>query len=346
MFPGFRSRARTAPLFALLASFLGSLPVRAEAPKVVATIKPIHSLVAAVMDGVGAPALLLQGASSPHAYSLRPSDARALEGADVIFWVGRGMEGFLDKPLAALAGRARVVTLSRIEGMRLIEGRTGGAWEAHTDDDDDDEDEDGHDESAQRDDHDDGAESDEDADHQDANHGDAAIDMHLWLDTENARRIVAAAVTALGERDAANAERYAANGRATDARIQALTREIAARLAPVRDVPYVVFHDAYHYFEARFKTNAIGSISVHSGRSPGAKRLHEVRKKIMDVGARCVFSEPQFKPALAETLIEGTDARLGVLDPLGAKLAAGGDAYFVLMRTLADALRTCLAPKR
>lgn len=306
---------------AILAWSAASPAARAETPKVVASIKPIHSLIATVMQGVGSPTLLLKGGQSPHTYSLKPSDARALEAAGVIFWVGPGIDGFLAKPLEALGGRAHVVTLSEVEGMLLLKGRVGGAWEGHDDSKG----------SPHADEHDD--------------HADTNIDMHLWLDPENARRIVSAAVAALSQRDPANAERYAANGRATDARIQALTREITASLAPIRQVPYVVFHDAYHYFERRFGTNAVGSISVHSGRSPGAKRLHEVRKKIIDVDARCVFSEPQFQPALAKTVIEGTAARSGVLDPVGAELKAGEEAYFVLMRNLAEALRGCLAPR-
>ena len=169
--------------------------------------------------------------------------------------------------------------------------------------------------------------------------------MHLWLDPGNAKTIVEAAVRALSEADPANAERYEANGAAAIASLDALDRELKAALAPVQDAPFVVFHDAYQYYEAHYGLTAVGSITVSEARAPGAKRLREVREKIVDSGARCVFSEPQFEPALVATVIEGTPARTGVLDPIGADLAEGPEAYGAVMRGLATALNKCLAPQ-
>jgi len=294
-----------------------------SAPKVVTSIKPVHSLVLGVMQGVGEPTLLIKSGGSPHSYSLRPSEARALQEADLVFWVGERIETFLEKPLDTLAEGARVITLSDAEGVALLEYREDEGWEAH--------------------DHSDHAETEHGDDgHAEAEHGDH--NMHVWLDPHNAEAIVRAAVAALQKADAANGARYAENGKAVIARIAAMDADIQARLAPVKDVPYLVFHDAYQYFEAHYGTRAVGSITLSPERAPGAKRIAALRDRIVDSGAACVFSEPQFEPALVATLVEGTVAKTSVLDPLGVDLPAGPEAYFLLMESLADSLVTCLKP--
>ncbi len=364
-------------------------PAWSEPPEVVVTIKPLHSLVASVMGDVGAPSLLLKGAASPHSYSLRPSDAKALNRAKLIFWVGEGMETFLVEPLKALSGEARLVEIAELPQIELLDAREGGAWEAHAHGDHDEHDHKdhaeaehhaekhehgdghGHDETAHADEakeHEDHAEAEhhaeshehgdghEHAEHADeakqnedhaghAGHGEHDKNLHLWLDPHNAEVIVKAAVKALGEADPANAARYQANGAATLAELEMLDGDLRKDLLAVKDTPFVVFHDAYHYFEAHYGLTAVGSISVDEGRTPGAKRLREVREKIVQSGARCVFSEPQFEPALVATVIEGTPARTGVLDPLGAELAEGPAAYGEIMRGLAASLNKCLAPQ-
>lgn len=304
---------------------------RADAA-VVTSIKPVHSLAAAVMAGVGEPFLIVEAAGSPHSYTMRPSEARALQDADVVFWVGADLESFLAKPIAGLGGDARVVALAEAEGVRLLDTRSGGSWDGHAHDDEhEDDDAHGH------------AEHDAHDDEHEAHPSHDGKDMHLWLAPDNAQAMVRAMAAALADADPANAERYRANAEATVARIAALDSELAERLEPVRQTPYVVFHDAYQYFERHYGLNAVGSITVAPGRNPGARRLYEIRERIVDLGARCVFAEPQFEPALVETVTEGTTARAGVLDPLGAAIPAGGDAYFILMRELAESLEGCLA---
>jgi zinc transport system substrate-binding protein len=303
---------------ALIALAWAAAPA-AAAPKVVASIMPVHALVAGVMEGVGAPVLLIRRGGSPHGYSLRPSEARALSEADLVFWIGGQLETFLARPLAALAGRARVIALSEAAGVRLLPVRRGGAWDTHGEDA-------GHlgDELAEQ--------------------KDSAADPHLWLDPRNAVGIVRAAVAALTRADLENAGRYRRNGQTLIAGIEALDGEIADQLAPVRNRPFVVFHDAYQYFERRYALNAIGSVAVSPDRPPGARRLAEMRSRIAALGAVCVFTEPQFRPALVDTVIAGTAARTGVLDPLGAALPVGPDAYFALIRGLAASLARCLSP--
>lgn len=307
-------------------------------PNVVASIKPIHSLAAGVMEGVETPALLVDGAASEHSYALRPSDARALSQADLVFWVGEGLETYLTAPIANLAGEAHVVELAEIEGIRLLERRTGGDWEAHDHDH-------GHEaaEHVHEEDHEDHHDHDDHDHAEEGDHHHAGYDAHLWLDTGNARRIVAAMVEALSEQDPENAPIYQANGDRLDGKLAALDRELAAALAPVKDVPYIVFHDAYQYFESHYGLAAAGSITVSPERQPGAQRLQEIRDKISGLDVRCVFSEPQFEPALVDTLREGTAARTGELDPLGADLSNGPGLYFELMRNLAGSLKSCLA---
>ena len=365
----------------------------AEAPKVVTSIAPVHSLVAGVMEGVGEPGLLVRGGGSPHSYSLRPSDARALEQADVVFWIGEDLETFLSRPLNALAGDAEVVELAKVPGIRLLDSREGGAWEGHDhsahaeakhghddhahddhakadahddhahddhahddhahDDhahDDHAHDDHAHDDHAKADAHDDHdhdkhahAEHEHD-DHAHEGHAHGHKDLHIWLDPQNAKRIVEAAVAELSEQDPAHAARYKSNGEAVLARLDALDKELASTMESIRELPFIVFHDAYHYFEDRYDLNAAGSITVSPERKPSAKRLSEIREKVADAGAVCVFSEPQFEPALVETVVEGTPARTGVLDPLGAEIEPGPDAYETLLRNLASSLQDCLRP--
>jgi zinc transport system substrate-binding protein len=310
-----------------------------EAPRVVVTIKPVHSLVAAVMQGVAAPTLLIGGGASPHTYSLKPSDARALQQADVVFWVGEGLETFLQRPLQTLPQGAHVVELADVDGVMLLPYRETGPWEPH---------------SHGQHDHENGPEHDEDHAHQMDTHqhgahqhgaGVGAVDMHLWLDPDNARVIVNAAVAALSARDPEHAELYRVNGARVDAQIAELDATLRTELAPLAGRPYIVFHDAYHYLENRYGLTPVGSITVSPERQPSAQRIAEIRQKVAETGAVCVFSEPQFEPAVVKTIIEGSQIRTGELDPVvGTGVAAGPDAYFTIMRNLATSLKACLSP--
>ncbi len=295
---------------------LWSLTTMAQ-PQVVASILPIHSLVAGVMQDITEPELLLRGGSSPHDYRLRPSDVRTLNQADVVFWVGAELETVLARPLAQAPAQA--VALMDTPGMELLPLREGGLWEAHDH---------GHGHGH---------------DHHHHHHGDE--DAHIWLEPGRAALMVEHIATVLSEHDPTHAEQYQHNAASVIARLHALEDEIVATLASVRTIPYIVFHDAYQYFEDRFGTLAVGSITLNPERRPGARRIIDIRQRIAERGASCVFSEPQFEPTLVTTLIEGTEARSGVLDPLGATLTPGPDAYFHLLNGLAEALRECLEPR-
>ena len=294
----------------------------ADAPKVVVSIKPIHSLVAAVMQGVGTPNLIVDGAASPHTYALKPSNARSLQEAKVVFWVGPGMEAFLQKPLAALGSNATIVELDDAPGITKLKFREGGAFEPH----------------------DDGDEHEASDDHAHGhNHDHGEFDTHLWLDPHNAKAMVSEITTSLVAADPVNALTYQANQKALNDKLDALDTEIASTLAPVKDKPFIVFHDAYQYFEHRYGVRVSGSITVSPETIPGAQRVAEIHSKVADLGATCVFAEPQFEPKLVNVVLEGTSAKSGTLDPEAATLPQGPDLYFDLMRGIASSLKACLS---
>ena len=317
--------------------------------KVVASIKPVHSLVATVMQGVGAPDLIVEGAASPHTYSLKPSQARQLQEADLVFWVGHELEAFLEKPIDGIATGATIISLLDSHGLTKVTFRDGGAFDDHGHDakhDDHGHDDHGHDEK--HDDHRHDEKHDDhghDEKHDDQGHdyhGHDGFDPHVWLDPANAKVLVHEIEEALSEADPDNAAAYAANADKVMGKLDSLVAEIDAELQPVKGRGYIVFHDAYQYFETRFGMTAVGSITVSPEVLPGAERVAELQEKVRHLNATCVFSEPQFEPKLVATVTENTDAGTGVLDPLGASVTDGPDLYFTLIRGMARSLKDCL----
>ena len=272
-----------------------SAPASAN-PRVVVSILPLHSLVAAVMDGVGEPVLLLEPALSPHNYALRPSDAAALSSADVVFWIGPGMEAFLVRALAALSSESRVVAAVAVPGVTILPLR--------------------------------GSE--------------VGRDLHLWLDPGNARAIVAHAALVLAEIDPGNAARYSRNRDAAIAGLDALEAEVDAMLAPVRGTPYLVLHDSLQYFEHAFDVPAAGIVTVSPDRIPGARTLLASHAQIAAAGIECAFAEPWFPAWAAAAVTEGTSARLAAIDPVGARVNPGTEAYPAVVLGVAAAIRDCL----
>ena len=321
---------------ALLAStfLFTSTAVATADVKVVASIKPVHSLVASVMQGVSEPSLLVKGAGSPHTYSLKPSQAKELQAADIVFWMSHDLEAFLENSIESIAKNAKAVSLMDSHGLMKLNFREGGAFDAHDhghdDHGDDKHDDHGHD---KHDDHGDDKHDD---------HGHDEVDPHVWLDPQNAKSLVHEIEEHLAEIDPSNAAKYEANAKAVMKKLDALTKEIEADLKPIRDRGYVVFHDAYQYFEKRFGVSAVGSITVSPEVLPGAERVSELRDKVKSLNASCVFSEPQFEPKLVKTITENTDAGTGVLDPLGANIKDGPELYFALIRNMAKSLKDCL----
>jgi len=310
--------------------------------KVVTSIKPVHSLVSGVMVGVGVPSLIIDGAGSPHTYSLKPSQAKQLQDAKLVFWMGDELETFLEGPIENIAQNATAIKLIDAHGLKKIKFREGGMFDDHGHDDHDEHDHEKHhdhdDEKHAKKEHDDHEDHDG---HDDHGHGE--FDPHVWLDPVNAKAIVHEIEEALVKADPEHASTYEANAHKMMDKIDSLTAELREELEPVHEKGFIVFHDAYQYFEQRFDMAAIGSITVSPEVMPGAERVSELREKISDSSATCVFSEPQFEPKLVGILVEGTGARTGVLDPLGATLAKGPDLYFQLIRNMASSLKKCLS---
>ncbi len=296
------------------------------APKVVVTVKPVHALVAAIMAGAGSPQLLVEGSASPHTFTLKPSAARAIEQADIFIRVSEATEPFTHRLAEGLPKAVTLITLADEKyGVTLLDQRAGGAFEAHH-----------HDGEAGHEDHGD----DDAAGHSGDGH---AKNGHIWLDPENAKAITDAVASALAARAPDDAAVFKANAQSLKARIDALATDIAAELAPVKGKPFIAFHDAYQYFEKRFGLTAAGTITLSPEQQTSARRLSEVRAKIKDTGAACVFAEPGFQPNLVAAVSEGTRARIATLDPEGLLLMPGPDLYFVLMKNLSQGFKACLA---
>ncbi len=294
-------------IFIALAAALISAASAAAAPNVLVTIKPIHSLVAGVMEGVGTPDLLIGGALSEHSYELKPSDARKIYEAGLIFEVGPDMETYLNGALSKLG--AKVVALEYAPGVKRIAARRGGLWG-------------------------------------EGDHDDGPTDPHIWLDPQNAIAMTRQIATSLAAADPAHAPIYRSNAVKQVTALTALDREVAAKLAPLRSRPYLVFHDAYHYFEARYGLSPAGAVTVAPDRPVGARRIAELHRAVAEGRVACLFREPQFPPKLIETLDADTKARIGVLDPLGADLPPGPGLYPRLLRDLAQSLAGCLSKNR
>jgi len=302
-----------------VAIFLMASPALAG-PKVIASIMPVHSIAAAVMGDTGQPELLLKGRQSEHAASFTASQLSKLGQADLVFIVGHGLEAKLAQLSGseAVSGK-RFVELSEAPGIKTHKVREGGAWEHGPE------------------------QNQKEAAHGHHEEGVLTFDPHIWLDPDNAKTMANAIAAELAKIDPAHTEAYAANAARLASDIDAASRQISSEMANIRNQPFIVFHDAYQYFENRFGLWAVGSIANISAASPSAQRLKEIRGKLSATGAVCVFREPQFDSKFVDTVIEGSSARSGVLDPLGADLEPGPGAYLRLLRNLAGSLKSCLA---
>lgn len=292
-------------------------PGFAEVPNVITDIAPVQSLVARVMEGLGSPGQVVRQGASPHGYAIRPSEARSLENSDAVFWIGPALTPWLERTIANLAPNASVIELLEAPETTALEFRQGAQFGL--------EDMEGQ-----------GGEHDHDHAHDHSGH-----DPHAWLDPQNAKVWLDLIAAELGRLDADNADTYMANAKAGQAEIAAVQAEIQDTLAPVRDLRFVVFHDAYQYFENRFGLSASGAIAEGDATDPGPARIEAVRQVISDLNITCVFSEPQFNQAFVATAIEGSDAMASIIDPLGFDIPPGPNFYPALLRDVAQRLADC-----
>lgn len=297
----------------LVALFGTGRSASAEPPRVATDIAAVESLVAQVMAGVGSPELVMDHGASPHAYRLRPSQAQALEQADVVVFVSSVLTPWLGEAAEALAPGARRVELMDLEGVQRLEAREAAVF---------------------------GPARAADASGQDGDdHG--GLDPHGWLLPENAVVWLAAIAGVLAEADPDNAATYSANATAAQERIRETMAQVLQGLTPYQAARFVVFHDAYQYFEVATGLRAEGAIAMSDARAPGPARVVAIREAVREGGISCVFAEPQFNLDLARTVIEGSGAGLAILDPLGSGIEPGEGFYGAFLRDLGTTMATC-----
>ena len=346
------------PFILSILSFLTIfVPANAEI-KVVTSIKPIHSLASYLMDGVAKPDLIVDGYASPHGFALKPSHAKMLQEADLIFWVGEDLENFLEKPLKSIAKKAEKIELLEIKGLTKLKFRERNIFDEHDDHghdnhakkeddhDDHDHDKEGHKED-DHDDHDHDKEGHKEDDHDDHGHDEhgheghahGEYDPHIWLDPMNAKVILSEMAEHLIENDQKNEAKYKANLKKAHKDLDKLSKKVKSELN--KDFRSIVFHDAYQYFEKRFDVNILGAFTVNTDVMPGAEQLAEIREIIEHDKVSCVFSEPQFNPDIINAVAKDMNIKTGVLDPLGATLKPGKDLYFDLIKNMSKSFKGC-----
>ncbi|MDC0248111.1 zinc ABC transporter substrate-binding protein [Pelagibacteraceae bacterium] len=323
--------------------------------KVVTSIKPIHSLASYLMDGVNKPDLIVDGYSSPHGFALKPSHAKMLQEADLIFWVGEDLENFLIKPLNSIAKKAEKIELMEIKGLKKLKFREKNIFDGHDDhgheeghdEDKHEEDEHKHEEDEHKheedehkheeDEHKHEEEGHDEHGHEDHAHGE--YDPHIWLDPINAKIILNEMVEHLIENDEKNSSTYKNNLAKALKDIDKLIKDVKSELN--KDISFIVFHDAYQYFENRFNVTVLGAFTVNTDVMPGAEQLSEIREIIEHDKVSCIFSEPQFNPDIINAVAKDMDIKTGVLDPLGATLDSGKGLYFKLIKNMSKSFKGC-----
>ena len=322
-----------------------------DTPKVAVDISPVHSLVSRVMLGVGTPDLIVQAGASPHGYTLRPSEAKALQDAQMVFWMGESLSPWMEGALDTLSRDATIITLLERDETILLEFREGAMFEEHDHDDHGDEKhgdhgDEKHDDHGdeKHDDHGD-EKHDDHGDEKHDDHGDhedhGSHDPHAWLSPDNARIWLNLIASQLSIVDPENAGTYFANAAAARSEIEALTIEVNILLEPVRGKKFIVFHDAYQYFEKAFDLSASGAISLGDASKPSPARIAEIQGRIEEESIDCVLSEPQFNKGLVATVMAGSNANTNVIDPLGVGLKPGPNLYNELIRDMTKTLVDC-----
>ncbi len=308
-------------LFAALSIALSGAAVQRADAAVVASLKPLGFIASAITDGVTETQVLLPDGASEHDYSLRPSDVKRLQNADLVVWIGPEMEAFMNKSAQSISDKNKV-TVAQLDGVKPLLMKGG---------DDDEHDHEG--------DHDHvGHESEKgDAHH---HHGD--YNMHLWLSPEIARLSAVAIHDKLVELMPQSRAKLDANLKDFEAQLATADKEVGNELAPLKGKGYFVFHDAYGYYEKQYGLTPLGHFTVNPEIQPGAQRLHQIRTQLVEQKATCVFAEPQFRPAVVEAVARGTSVRMGTLDPLGTNIQLSKESYATFLRQLANQYSSCL----
>ena len=295
--------------------------------KVVTTIKPLHSLISRIMETRGEPQLIIEGTNNPHTFVFKPSHAKMIEEADIVFWIGEDLEAFMEKPLNSLAKNAKKIAFMDSDSIEKLKFREVNIFDDHDDHGHHDDDHDGH-----EDEHDDHA-----GHHDGHNHGE--FDAHIWLDPENAKEMVKIIRDELIKIDPDGQRQYSVNAAGATLELDNLINSVEKELS--KDISYIVFHDAYQYFETRFGVKSAGALTLNPDVLPGAKQIADIQDLINDKGIKCIFSEPQYNPKIIETLGNDMNISTGVMDPLGAYIEAGPSMYSELINEIANSIKNC-----
>ena len=297
--------------------------------KVVTTIKPLHSLISRIMETRGEPQLIIEGTNNPHTFVFKPSHAKMIEEADIVFWIGEDLEAFMEKPLNSLAKDTKKIAFMDSESIEKLKFREENIFDDHDEHE-------GHDDHDDHDGHDD--EHDDHAGHHDGhNHGE--FDAHIWLDPENAKEMVKIIRDELIKIDPEGQRQYSVNAAGATLELDNLINNVETELS--KDISYIVFHDAYQYFETRFGVKSAGALTLNPDVLPGAKQIADIQDLISDKGIKCIFSEPQYNPKIIETLGNDMNISTGVMDPLGAFIDAGPTMYVELINGIANSIKEC-----
>ena len=318
--------------------FLHFQALALETKGVITTIQPINSLVSAVIGNTGKTISLIPAEISPHEFKLKPSDAKKMQEGNIIFYISKHLESDVVKVFDNLPKNIKIVDLLEETGIEHLSIRDNEAWERHDHHGHDDHDD--HDKhSKKHDDHDHDKHAKKHDDHDDHQTKD---DVHIWLSPDNAIKIINKANKVLSLYYPQNAKIYDENTKIMIDKINKLKAELTKDLAPIKDKPYVVFHDAYQYFEKAFGLNAVGSVALEGDIASSPKQVSYIKEKIVKLKASCVFQEPQFDSKLVKIVVEGTNAQIGTLDPLGVGIKDEKDFYLQLLRNMAKSLKECL----
>jgi zinc transport system substrate-binding protein len=336
-------------LLACAAFSLGLSMNTQAAPAVAVDIAPLHSLVSQVMEGIAQPKLLIPAEASPHHYTLRPSEAKALASAEIVFWMGESYTPWLEKAMNNIAGTAQKVEALELENITTHAYREGATFESHDHDDEHHgeekphkEDHHGREEHDKHQHHDDHNEHKQHADHHEHQHDHEGKDPHAWLDPENAKAWLNSIRDTLSKQDPANAQTYQRNAAKATSALNTLIQSTSAKVNALGALKFIVFHDAYQYFEKRFNIPATGSISLGHAEDPSPARIKEIRETVKKLGVTCVFTEPQYNPGIVKAVFEGSKVTtIGVMDPLGAHLPTGSKHYPQLIEGMVDSLSQC-----
>ena len=340
--------------FSILALFIctGVNVFATETTGVISTIQPINSLVSAIIGNTGKSITIIPSEQSPHDFKLKPSDVKVLQNGNIIFYVSNHLESSITKVLKNLPKNIKLINLMEESGVNHLAIRDNDAWERHDHHGHDDhdvhdkhgkkhDDHDDHDKHGKKhDDHDDhdkhGKKHDDHDDHEKED------DVHVWLSPDNAIKIVQKVNKVLSLYFPENSKIYNDNTTKFIDKIRNLKMELVKELSPIKNKPYIVFHDAYQYFEKTFELNAVGSVALEGDIASSPKQISIIKDKIVKSKASCVFQEPQFDSKLVKIVVEGTDAKIGTLDPLGVNISENKDFYLQLLTNMTKSLKECL----